>query len=288
MPNPDGSLNWNDPGFISTLQAYQNAGGDMNRAAEFLYTGAGRTDPTQDGSTIERRIANMDAEPSDWQIQQAMNRDQGFASSQLNSSAYNPRGANAYLISNSVGLNSGYAPKLNWGIGKTVPKSTWTTGGIVPGSMADTQANKQAAVAAGNLASVNTGTYTGTPAPANRLPGDGSGNNNNNTITSAAQNNNNTNTNNQTRNNNNNNANTGNNQAETLQSNSIDLNKNRQGLFKRSAAGGYSNGAQYFQSASLPGGGANGVSGYGGLGYSSANSGSGWGGGNNWNRAIWR
>jgi hypothetical protein len=290
MPNPDGSLNWNDPGFVSN---HQNLGGNMAQAGEYLFGGAGTRDPTQSHNTTQEIINNMNAEPSDWQIQNAIQRDQGFNSGFLNSSAYNPGGANAYAISNSAGQNSGRLPYLNWGIGQGVPKSTWMTGGIVPGSAAATPANL-AAQSAAPTSSVNTGNgYNGVVT----TPATGSVNTANTTTTNtqnqaaieaaaraAAQNQVNT----------NNNApgsttNPASAPPSTLQSNSIDLNKNRHDMFKRGNAAAYGNGAQYYQTASLPGGltGAGAGSGYGGLGYSSANSGNGWGGGNNWNRAIW-
>jgi hypothetical protein len=140
----------------------------------------------------------------------------------LGSPAFNPSGANSYLISNSIGLGNASAGRV--GLNSTT----------------------------------GTGTGTGTVTSAT---GSGIGNG----------------------------TNTGTNQAETLQSNSIDLNKNRDSMFKRSNVSGYNNGAQYYQTPSLQGNTGTGTgSGYGGLGYSSANSGRGWGGGNNWNKAIWR
>jgi hypothetical protein len=224
MPNPDGSLNWNDPGFVSNLQNYQNLGGDMNRAAEYLYAGAGANDPTQTSKTTQDRIRNMSAPETEWQKMQNLKRDQGFASGFLASSGYNPGGANSYLISNSVGLNSGnpagqYINSTGNGYTSTNPNATPVTATTPTGTTPETRG--------------------------------GSGS--------------------------------------TIVDNSLDLNKNRTGMFKRGNAGGYSNGAQYYQTASLPGGlGGSAGSGYGGLGYSSANSGAGWGGGNNWNKAIWR
>lgn len=119
MPNPDGTPLWNEPGFQSTVQQYQNLGGDMNRIAEFLFAGGAK------GNTLADRVRDFNRERTPEELAAERQRDADFNSMFLSSQAYNPGGSNAYAISNNLGNNNGLPTGMHYVNGQLTNKNPY-------------------------------------------------------------------------------------------------------------------------------------------------------------------
>lgn len=119
MPNPDGTPLWNEPGFQSTVQQYQNLGGDMNRIGEFLFAGGAK------GNTIAERTRDFNRARTPEELARERQRDADFNSMFLTSQAYNPGGANSYAISNNLGNNNGLPMGMHYVNGQLTNKNPY-------------------------------------------------------------------------------------------------------------------------------------------------------------------
>lgn len=119
MPNPDGTPLWNEPGFQSTVQQYQNLGGDMSRIGEFLFAGGAK------GNTIAERTRDFNRARTPEELARERQRDADFNSMFLSSQAYNPGGSNAYAISNNLGNNNGLPTGMHYVNGQLTNKNPY-------------------------------------------------------------------------------------------------------------------------------------------------------------------